>query len=150
MKDALSLANELKKFRFRIPLSTRWSDMDEMHHVNNAVYLTYLEQSRVYYFDQVCQWDWSKEGVILANAHIEYIRPLRFPEEAFVYVRTSRMGSKSFDLNYVITRISNGTEECIATAYTTLVGFDYHSQTSKEVNTKTKESIQGYEIMLSQ
>lgn len=145
MKDPESLAKELSLFNFKIPLATRWSDMDEMHHVNNAVYLTYLEQARVYYFDEVCQWDWSKEGVILANAHIEYVRPLRFPEEAFVYVRTSRIGGKSFELRYIISRIKNGREECVATAYTTLVGFDYSTQSSKEINAKTRERLLSFE-----
>ncbi|MBP6731369.1 MAG: thioesterase family protein, partial [Chitinophagales bacterium] len=50
----LNLEEEKAKFRFKMKLDIRWSDMDEMRHVNNAVYLTYFEQARVYYFNEAC------------------------------------------------------------------------------------------------
>lgn len=31
----------------RIPMSVRWRDMDAMGHVNNAKYVSYLEEARV-------------------------------------------------------------------------------------------------------
>jgi len=36
-------------FRFFTTLEVRWRDLDALGHVNNAVYLTYLEQARVHY-----------------------------------------------------------------------------------------------------
>ena len=36
-------------FRMSIPL--RWSDLDAFNHVNNARYLTFLEQARIEWFD---------------------------------------------------------------------------------------------------
>lgn len=75
----LNLEEEKLKFRFKMKLDIRWSDMDEMRHVNNAVYLTYFEQARVYYFHEACEWDWKAIGAILANAHVDYLKPVVFP-----------------------------------------------------------------------
>ena len=35
------------KLLARIPISVRWRDMDSMGHVNNAKYISYLEEARV-------------------------------------------------------------------------------------------------------
>jgi len=49
-------------FRFRLRTRTRWSDEDAMQVLNNAVYLTLLEEARWGYFHQLGlvgeeQWD---------------------------------------------------------------------------------------------
>ena len=35
------------KILARVPISVRWRDMDSMGHVNNAKYISYLEEARV-------------------------------------------------------------------------------------------------------
>jgi acyl-CoA thioester hydrolase len=140
--------DELKKeFRFKMKLDIRWSDMDEMRHVNNAVYLTYFEQARVYYFHEACQWDWKAIGAILANAHVDYLKPVVFPNPTYVYVRTSRLGTKSFEVNYLITSEVNGVEELTTTGYTTMVMFDYKLNKSVLMPDYLKERLTNYEIV---
>ena len=36
-------------FRFFIHVEVRFSDLDALNHVNNAVYFTYMEQARIHY-----------------------------------------------------------------------------------------------------
>lgn len=40
-------------FRFSTTFEVRWRDLDAMGHVNNAVYFTYLEQTRVHYLREL-------------------------------------------------------------------------------------------------
>lgn len=137
---------ELKKqFRFKMKLDIRWSDMDEMRHVNNAVYLTYFEQARVYYFHEACQWNWKEIGAILANAHVDYLRPVVFPNDTYVYVRTSKLGNKSFEVSYIITSIVKGVEELTTTGSTTMVMFDYKTNSSVPMPDHLRERISNYE-----
>lgn len=137
---------ELKKqFRFKMKLDIRWSDMDEMRHVNNAVYLTYFEQARVYYFHEACQWNWKKIGAILANAHVDYLRPVVFPNDTYVYVRTSRLGNKSFEVSYMITSVVKGVEELTTTGSTTMVMFDYKTNSSVPMPDHLRERLSNYE-----
>lgn len=143
--EKLSLEEEKKKFRFKMKLDIRWSDMDEMRHVNNAVYLTYFEQARVYYFHEACEWNWQDIGAILANAHIDYLKPVVFPNPTFVYVRTSKLGNKSFETRYMITSIVNGVEELTTTGYATMVLFDYATNASVAMPDYLRDRIKNYE-----
>lgn len=143
--------DEMKKgFRFKREVDIRWSDMDEMRHVNNAVYLTYFEQARVYYFHESCQWDWKMDGAILANAHVEYLRPLVFPNPTYIYVRTSKMGTKSFELQYMITSFVDGKEEITTTGFTTMVMFDYKTNKTTLIPDYLRERIVNFETVKPQ
>lgn len=139
------LEDERKKFRFRMPLEMRWSDMDELGHVNNAVYLTYFEQARIYYFQESCEWNWKETGVILANAHIDFLRPVVYPNRTFIYLRTGKIGTKSFELNYLMTTEMKGREKLATTGSTTLVMFDYARQESMAMPDFLREKIVAYE-----
>lgn len=128
-----------------MPVDIRWSDMDELGHVNNAVYLTYFEQARVYYFQESCEWNWKETGVILANAHIDFLRPVIFPNPTYIHLRTSKIGNKSFELQYLITSEIKGREKLATTGYTTLVIYDYQKQTSAAMPDFLREKIMNYE-----
>jgi acyl-CoA thioester hydrolase len=141
----LILEEEKAKFVFKMKLDIRWSDMDEMRHVNNAVYLTYFEQARVYYFQEACNWNWKEIGVILASAHVDYLRPVVFPNPTYAYVRTSKIGNKSFQLDYLVTSFVNGVEELTTVGYTTMVLFDYENNKSVSIPDFLRARIVGYE-----
>ena len=38
---------------FRVPMPVRWGDLDAFNHVNNARYLTFLEQARIEWFESI-------------------------------------------------------------------------------------------------
>jgi acyl-CoA thioester hydrolase len=141
----MTLEEAKSQFRFKMKLDIRWSDMDEMRHVNNAVYLTYFEQARVYYFHESCRWDWNEIGAILANAHVDYLKPVVFPNPTYVYVRTSKLGNKSFEIQYLITSMMNGLEELTTTGYSVMVMFDYKTNSSVLMPESMKERIRDYE-----
>src|ERR1051326_5853842 len=97
-----ALTNKYMKeisFRHKTKMEIRFVDVDAFGHVNNANYLTYFEQARVSYFDEVAGWDydWSRQGIILARAEVNYVLPANFRDEVYVYTRCSRIGTKSFD-----------------------------------------------------
>ena len=143
----LNFEEEKPKFRFKMKLDIRWSDMDEMHHVNNAVYHTYTEQARIYYFHDTLKLDWGQASFILASSHIDYLKPLTFPGEAYVYLRCTKLGNKSFELHYLITVIRNGVESLVAAASTTLVMFDYKTNSTVLIPDTIKEVIREFEIV---
>ncbi len=141
----INLEEEKLKFRFKMKLDLRWSDMDEMHHVNNAVYHTYTEQARIYYFHDTLKLGWGEASFILASSHIDYLKPLVFPSEVFVYLRCTKLGNKSFELHYLITSVVKGVESLAAVASTTLVMFDYKTNATISMSETLKETIRNYE-----
>jgi acyl-CoA thioester hydrolase len=138
-------AEELAKFRFKLSLDVRWSDMDEMRHVNNAVYLTYFEEARIHYFGEALKLNFDQVSFILASAHIDYIKPMVFPNPGFAYIRVSKFGNKSFEMRYLVTSLVNGKEELSASGYTTLVMFDYKTNQTMLMPDSLKETIRNYE-----
>ena len=128
-------------------LDIRWSDMDEMHHVNNAVYHTYTEQARIYYFHDTLKLDWGQASFILASSHMDYLKPLIFPGEAYVYLRCTKFGTKSFELQYLITSVEKGVELLTAVASTTLVMFDYKTNSTVVMPETIKKVIREFEIV---
>jgi len=135
----------LKQFRFRMRIAKRWSDLDEIGHVNNAVYLTYFEESRGYYFHEASQWDWKVDGVILASNQIDYIRPILYLDPTYIYVRTTKLGNKSFEVQYVIVNESEDKKILMSRGASTLVMYDYKTKGSVSIPDYLRERIKAYE-----
>jgi acyl-CoA thioester hydrolase len=99
----------------------RFKDVDAMGHVNNAVYLTYLEEARGAWMLALGLASGHDFPIIIARAEIDFRSPARFGEEIEVRVRAGRFGTKSFDLEYELR--ANG--RAVAEAKTTCVAYDY-------------------------
>ncbi len=74
-------------FRFWWPVSVRWGDMDAMGHVNNVIYLQYLESARIGYFETLSGWDGrtegsGRQGPVLVSQTFNYRRMVFYPAEA--------------------------------------------------------------------
>lgn len=104
---------EIKKFIFRQAIPLRWSDFDMLRHVNNAKYLSFAENQRADYTMQVLDWDWQQDGCVVARAEVDFIKPLFYADKAFIYTRCVRIGTKSFDLETIVTKEVEGKEPVI-------------------------------------
>ena len=113
-------------------VNIRFSDLDLFGHVNNAVYLTYYEEARVSYFDEVVgyDYDWSKEGVILARIEVDFLIPILFTDEIFIRTNCCRVGTKSFDLAYEMYKMKDGKEIMVSSATSVMVMFNYAEKKS--------------------
>ena len=96
----------------------RFRDCDSLGHVNNAVYLTYLEEARVDLRNEF-GFDWTQ--MILARCEIDFRDQVSVGEVVEVTVWPTRVGNKSFDLAYEL-KVGN---RLVAEAKTVLVAFDY-------------------------
>ena len=96
----------------------RFRDCDSLGHVNNAVYLTYLEEARVDLRNEF-GFDWTQ--MILARCEIDFRDQVSVGEVVEVTMWPTRVGNKSFDLAY---ELKVG-DRIVAEAKTVLVAFDY-------------------------
>ena len=137
----------MPQFKHKTPIEVRFADVDAFGHVNNAKYLTYFEQARVKYFNDIVDWtyDWSKEGIILAKADIDFIKPIHFRDEIIVFTRCSRLGNKSFDLQYRIISYKDGEEFLMSDCTTVMVAFDYVHKKSIVIPEEWKQVLRKYE-----
>ena len=88
---------------FRIPIALRWSDLDALNHVNNARYLTFLEQARIEWFDTVDEpWMTDEIGPVVATATLNFKRPIEYPASIAVELFTERLGNTSVTIGHRI------------------------------------------------
>ena len=54
--------DDIKQFKHKLKINVRFADLDAMQHVNNAAYLTYLEEARIDYFNSLFHRNKGKIG----------------------------------------------------------------------------------------
>jgi acyl-CoA thioester hydrolase len=114
--------------------TVRFRDVDELGHVNNAVFLTYLEEARIGF---LLPRGADASGMILARVEIDFRAPLRSGDELEIGVRPVGVGTKSFELEY---EIRTG-DTVAAVAKTVLVSFDYETGRTVEVPQAWREAL---------
>lgn len=137
----------MAEYHFSYPIEVRYGDLDPQGHLNNANFLTYLEQARIHYFINLGLMDPLRSfldiGFILADAHITFISPVQFGMDVRVDVQVTRLGNKSLNMAYRMRDGISGLE--LATATTVLVAYDYHKQMSILLPEGWKEKINLFE-----
>ncbi len=85
-------------------VQVRFADIDMMGHVNNSVYLSYFEMTRVHYLEKLLgsKWDYQKDGFLLARNEIDYIKPIFLHDSPQIELKTNSIGNKSFTFTYTI------------------------------------------------
>ncbi|HEY2346683.1 MAG TPA: thioesterase family protein [Xanthomonadaceae bacterium] len=88
---------------FRTELAVRWRDLDAFNHVNNAMYLRYLEEARLRWL-MTLAGPWMDESVapVVASALVNFKRPIAWPEDVTVELFADRVGNTSFTLGHRI------------------------------------------------
>lgn len=132
-------------FKYRTDIEMRFTDLDMMGHVNNAMYFTYMEMARTKYWQQTIQWDWKKTGVVIGKAGINYMKPIHLGDKVSIYVRTSRIGNTSFDLEYVIVKTYNGKEVVCSKGKTVCVVYDYSTKSPIAIPQREREKMIEFE-----
>lgn len=108
---------------FRCPIQVRYADVDAMNHVNNAVYVTYLELARMRLWQE--RFDFAGRAAdvpfIVARVAVDYRRPIDLLDAVEVAVAVASVGRSSFTLAYRIE--ANG--RLAAEAESVQVHYDY-------------------------
>ena len=115
----------------------RFRDLDGMGHVNNAVFSTYLEQARLAWFGSDDRMPLS--DVILARTEIDFRAPVGLGEVVDIGVRPSRLGTKSFELEYEL----RSAGRVVAEAKSVLVGYDYEHGASTTIPDRWRRRLSG-------
>ncbi len=132
------------RYRLYVDLEVRFRDCDPMGHVNNAVYLTYFEEARRRYWEEVLGiQDYRQVDFILAHAEIDYRAPAFAGQRLRVYIRAGEIRRSSFDFHYEIRDRHNGT--LIAEGKTVQVMYDYVRMRPKPMPEHYRDRITAFE-----
>jgi acyl-CoA thioester hydrolase len=89
-------------YRFVTDVPLRWVDTDAEGVVNNAIYLTLMEQARWQYFDHLGLLPDRRLPFVLAEANVKFLRPARIGMKIEVAACTTKLGNSSFEMAYEI------------------------------------------------
>ena len=116
-------------------------DLGTRLHVNNARYLSYLEDTRIAYRKHL---DLPGEvGVILADTHIIYLKPIFLDDRIEVGVKVAKIGTKSLTFQHAI--VDQNSEIVYATAHVVMVTYDYQTDSTIPVPDSWRTAIINFE-----
>ncbi len=82
-------------FICRIPV--RWGDMDAYGHINNAMYLRYMEEARIQLLYKAgIKMDGRGLGPVIVNASSTFLLPVTYPDTLVIECSVAEPGRSSF------------------------------------------------------
>jgi acyl-CoA thioester hydrolase len=112
---------------FATEMDVRWRDLDAFNHVNNATFLTYLEEARLLWLESLPgPWLGEHSAPVLAAAQVNFRRPIPWPQRLRVELLVQRVGSSSLTLGH---RLLSATEHGVlySDGHTVMVWVDGRS-----------------------
>lgn len=115
-----------------VEIQVRFNDLDGYGHVNNSVYLSYLEVARCQIYADVFT-SCMEKGLwfILASAEIKYKKFIKYGDNVFVKVSLSAVEGVKFRFAYLV---HNGDGAVFAEAETVHAIFDSNSGKPVKIN----------------
>ncbi len=134
---------QMEGYRFVRTRDVEFRDVDAADHVNNAVYLTYLETGRIQYLIDVLGPEFAYElSLILAHITVDFRSPARFPETLELGARVTLIGTKSFVMEH---EIRGGDGRVVLEASSVLVAYDYEANAPMAVPEDWRARLDAYE-----
>lgn len=128
-------------YTFETTIQPRYRDLDVNGHVNQAVYLSYLEQARADYWAEVVGIRHDRAPVVMVRQEIEYEAPITLDHEVTVAQRIADMGTTSFQIEYEV----RADGEPAATASIVLLALDRESGEATPIPDDWREPIAAHE-----
>lgn len=137
MSDADS---EAETFSYVTEIDVRFRDLDPNDHVNNAIYVTYVEQARAEWYEDVVGTTLGEAPTVLAHLEVDYHRSIELGEVVEVRMRTDELGRSSLPMSYEL-RVDG---ELVATAETIQVTVDPETDRSIPIPEEWRERIEAF------
>lgn len=131
----------MEGFAFSVPVPVRFRDIDAMGHVNNAVFVTYLELGRQAFFEALVGMRRLEDiDFIVARVEVDYLSPVQLESRVELGIRVAAVGNSSFTLEYLVT--ADG--EPAARARSVQVFYDYAAGAKKPVPASFRQAAAPY------
>ena len=133
-----------RSFTVVFDLSPRFRDTDAMGHINNAVYVTYLEVARQEYWKRFNrEQDYRRVPFILANVVIDFRSEALVNELLEVATRCDWIGTRSFAFAYEVREKES--RRLVVEATTVQVCYDYEAKRSIPMPVELRRKIEAFE-----
>lgn len=132
-------------FHHCLPVQMRFTDIDMLGHLNNNVYLSFMDLAKVSYFSDVLPdgMDWHSINAVVVHISCDFYSPSYFNESLEVWTTVTSVGDKSFRMEQRIVNSTTGQTKCVGT--TVMAGFDIATAKSKAIDRHWVECVEKFE-----
>ena len=126
-------------FAYFTNVTTRYSDQDELGHINNCSYVAYVEAGRVQFLGGLLDSD-RHPGIdlILARVTVNYLQESHYPGIMEVGSRILKLGNKSMTTGYGLFK----DDHCVATADSVNIYFEVESRNTIAIPTDIRAALE--------
>ena len=126
-------------FAYFTNVTTRYSDQDELGHINNCSYVAYVEAGRVQFLGGLLDSD-RHPGIdlILARVTVNYLQESHYPGVMEVGSRILKLGNKSMTTGYGLFK----DDHCVATADSVNIYFEVESRNTIAIPTDIRAALE--------
>jgi len=127
-------------------IDVRFRDLDPLRHVNNSVYVTYLETARAAFYDEIVGTRLEEMGTVLAHLEIDFQQPILAEHDVTVALTVKDLGHSSIPMAYEI-RIDDGKNDqaLAASAKTVQVCVDSETGEVQSIPSLWRECITSWQ-----
>ena len=121
----------MNEFNYSKDVTVRFNDLDTLGHVNNAAYVSYLEEARGGYYDDIVGVSFETLPTVIATLEIEYHSEITRNQSVAVGVRVPRLGTTSIPMEYEIRTTEPDSEDTTIAATAETVQVNTNPETGE-------------------
>ncbi|MBD5361442.1 MAG: acyl-CoA thioesterase [Bacteroides sp.] len=132
-------------FNLRTAVQIRFTDIDMLGHLNNAVYTQMMDIGKVAYFTAINGGpiEWGSVNLVVANINVNYLKQTTLYEPLEVLTRCHKLGTKSLVLHQQV--VNSATGEVKADGYATMVSIDLKSKITTPITSDWRQKLSAFE-----
>ncbi|MFL5349391.1 MAG: acyl-CoA thioesterase [Hyalangium sp.] len=137
----MSDAESADRYRYFLPITTRWMDNDVYGHINNVTYYSYFDTVANHYLIHEGGLDILTSPVIglVVESRCSYRAPLAYPERLRAGLRVDKLGNRS--VTYGIGIFKEGEEQAAAHGHFVHVFVDRQSRKAVAMPERLREAL---------
>jgi len=137
----VSEAETADRYRYFVPITTRWMDNDVYGHINNVTYYSYFDTVANHYLIHEGGLDILTSPVIglVVESRCTYRAPLAYPDRLRAGLRVDKLGNRS--VTYGIAIFKEGEEQPAAHGHFVHVFVDRHSRKAVSLPERLREAL---------
>ena len=134
-------------YRHYMPLQIRFTDIDMLGHLNNAIFVNFFDMGKTNYFSTVRKGplSWDTISLVIVNINCSFFAPVYFTDKVEVYTKTVEIGERSVTMDQRIVNTETGVTH--AMCRTVLAGFDIQNHCGIPVTDEWRRMITQFEQM---
>ena len=131
-------------YSFTCEIPVRITDVNYGGHVGNDAILSIIHEVRMQFLQQLgyAEMDLAGVGLMMTRVGIEYKRELFHKETVIASVAVGEIGSKGFDLYYLLEKIIDGKKQTVVNAFSSMICYSYENKKVTNLPEQAKLKLQ--------